>query len=109
MEDYVSRREHEEFARRMEEEDHRQNRRLELLEDNVRQIGGLTMSVEKLACTMESMVKEIHSQGERLDSIEQEPADQWQRMKQKAVETAVTVIVTALVIGAVILVAQYIR
>ena len=109
MEEYISRREHDEFARRMEEEDHRQNRRLELLEDNVRQIGGLTMSVEKMACTMESMVKEIHSQGERLDSIEQEPADQWQRMKQKAVETAVTVVVTALVIGIVTMAAMYIK
>ena len=67
------------------------------------------MSVEKMACTMESMVQEIYSQGERLDSIEQEPAGQWQRMKQKAAETIVTMIVTALVIGAVMLVAQYIR
>lgn len=107
--DCVSRREHEEFARRMEDENHRQNRRLEVLEENVRQIGELTVSVERLACSMENMAQEVHRQAECLDNIEKEPAAKWQGMKKKAIETAVTVIVTALVIGAVMLVAQYIR
>lgn len=107
--DCVSRREHEEFARRMEDENHRQNRRLEVLEENVRQIGELTVSVERLACSMENMAQEVHRQAECLDNIEKEPAAKWQGMKKKAIETAVTVIVTALVIGAVMLIAQYIR
>lgn len=109
MEDCISRREHEEFARRMEDEDHRQNRRLEVLEENVRQIGDLTVSVERLACSMESMAQEVHRQAECLDNIEKEPAAKWQGVKKKAVETTVTVIVTALVIGVVAMVAMYIR
>lgn len=44
----ISREEHQEFARRQDEENHRQNRRIEELEENARQIGALTTSVEKI-------------------------------------------------------------
>ena len=45
----ITRAEHEEFRRRIEAEEHRQNRRLEELEETVRQIQALTISVEKMA------------------------------------------------------------
>ena len=47
--EYVGREEHTEFARRIQEEEHRQNRRIELLEESVKQNTALTLSVEKLA------------------------------------------------------------
>ena len=53
METSISRAEHEEFRRRIEEENSRQNRRLEIVEDTMRQIGALTTSVEKLAVNMD--------------------------------------------------------
>ena len=49
---YISRQEHEEFARRQDAENERQNRRIQLLEDNVRQIIALTVSVEMMAVNM---------------------------------------------------------
>lgn len=116
MEDCISRAEHEEFCKRMEEEHHRQNRRIELLEESIRQIGSIATSVEKLAMNMEGMVREQERQGEaldkqseRLDALEKEPADTWQRIKTKALDTAVGLIAGALATGAVIMIAQYIR
>ena len=60
MDTPITRAEHEEFRRAMEaenkrlaDEDNRQNKRIEVLEENVRQIGALTTSVEKLALSME--------------------------------------------------------
>ena len=48
----ISREEHEEFRRRMEEEDKRQNRRIELVEKSIHQIGDIAMSVEKMAVSV---------------------------------------------------------
>ena len=58
METQISRAEHEEFVKRIEEENHRQNRRIEILEKSVQQLSSLTASVEKLAYSIEGMVRE---------------------------------------------------
>ena len=62
MDTPITRAEHEEFSRRIEDWERRQDKRLELLEENVREIGALTTSVEKLAQSVESMVKEQEKQ-----------------------------------------------
>ena len=43
---YISRAEHEEFSRRLAEENKRQDKRIEMLEENVREMRALTNSVE---------------------------------------------------------------
>ena len=53
----ISREEHEEFRRRMEEEDKRQNRRIDLVEKSIQQIGDIAMSVEKMAVITEKFLK----------------------------------------------------
>lgn len=57
MENPITRAEHEEFRRRLEEENKRQDARIGILEDSVQQIGALATSVEKLALSMQSMLK----------------------------------------------------
>ena len=69
MEGYILRAEHEEFARRIDAENSRQNRRIEVLEESVDRFGRIATSVEKLAVNMEGMLKEQERQGERLNSI----------------------------------------
>lgn len=59
----------------MEDEDRRQNKRLDIAEENIRQMGALTTSVEKLATNMSSMVKEQEKQGEKLESRDGEKWD----------------------------------
>lgn len=46
MENPITRAEHEEFRRRLEEENKRQDARIGILEDSVQQIGALATSVE---------------------------------------------------------------
>lgn len=77
---FVLRKEHEEFARRQDDENHRQNRRIEELEETVRQIGALTTSVEKMASSMESMLKELEKQGKRLEVLEGRDGEMWRKV-----------------------------
>lgn len=64
MEETISRKEHEEFAKRIDEENHRQNRRIEALEETVRQISDLTSTVKELAVNMKNMLTEQETEPE---------------------------------------------
>ena len=99
--EYITKREHEEFARRQDAENERQNRRIALLEDNVRQINALTVSVEKMAVNMENMLTELGRQGERLEKLEKEPAEAHKQIKM-SITTAVVSAVVGAVAGAVL-------
>ena len=59
MDQPITRAEHEEFKRRLEEENARQDRRIALLEESVSKMGALSTSVEKLALSMESRDGEL--------------------------------------------------
>ena len=91
MDTPITRAEHEEFRRRLEEENNRQDKRIALLEENTKQIGSLTVSVEKLAQSIELMVKEQEKQGRRLEVLESRDGEQW----RKVVGYAVTAIIGA--------------
>lgn len=80
MEDVISRAEHEEFRKNIEAENHRQNRRIELLEENTNQINALTISVEKLAQSIELMVGEQKQQGKRLETLENRDGEMWRKV-----------------------------
>ena len=97
-ENVISREEHEEFRRRMEAESKRTNERLKLLEENVRQIGALTVSVEKLATNMENMAKEQRDQGERLESLEDRDGAMW-RTVSSYIATAIVGAVVAFILA----------
>lgn len=70
-----------------------QNRRIDALEESIKQIHSLTVSVEKMAISLEQNTKELIKQGERLTAIEREPATKW----KQATSIVLTVIVTATV------------
>lgn len=90
MDTPITRAEHEEFTRRIEDWERRQDKRLELLEENVRQIGALTTSVEKLAQSVESMVKEQEKQGQRLEALESRDGEKWRRLAGYAASALVS-------------------
>ncbi len=109
MDNYITRQEHEEFLRRMEaewkrrdDENKRQNSRIGVLEENVRQINALTVSVEKMAVNMENMLEEQKKQGERLEALEKEPAETSRKVRM-AIVTAVISSVVGAVVGAVLM------
>lgn len=100
MDTPISRGEHEAFKdwvqtniQRLEEEDKRQNHRIDSLEDDVKHTGALATSVERLAVNMESMVKEQEKQGKRLETLEKRDGEKW----RKVVETVITVVVSGVV------------
>ena len=55
---------------RIDEENHRQNRRLDILEDKVHDLNKLLSTIEKMATHMESIDREQKEQGERLKKME---------------------------------------
>lgn len=98
---YITRQEHDEFARRQDAENERQNRRISLLEDNVRQINDLTVSVREMAVNMGNMLEEQKKQGERLGKLEREPADSYKQIKMVIITAIITAIIST-VVGALI-------
>ena len=80
MEDAVGRAEFEEYKNRIEQEDHRQNGRIKELEKSTKQINALTVSIEKLAQSVESMVREQEAQGKRLVSLESRDGEMWRKV-----------------------------
>lgn len=77
MDTPIVRAEHEEFVKRIDEENHRQNRRIEALEESVKQTQSLVANVERLAVNMENMLKEQERQGIRLAALEGRDGEKW--------------------------------
>lgn len=91
MDQPITRAEHEEFKQRLKEENSRQDRRIALLEEGVSKMGAMYTSVEKLALSMESMVKEQEKQGKRLETLESRDGELW----RNAVGYVITAIIGA--------------
>ena len=89
----ISRAEHEEFRKRIEAEDNRQNRRLEIIEKNVQQIQELVTSVEKMAISLQSMVKEQEQQGQRLEALENRDGEMWRKVTGHIVTVTIGIVI----------------
>lgn len=74
---YVTWDAHNEFAKRMDDTNERQEVRISALERGLMEVNKITLSVERLATNMESFSKELSKQGERLERIEEKPTKRW--------------------------------
>ena len=93
MDEYIRRQEHDEFARRMEDEHKRTSHRLSELEETVHQIGALTASVEKLALSVESMAKSQTKQEERLEELEGRDGQMWRKVSGYVVTAVIGIVI----------------
>ena len=93
MDDYITRNEHQEFSQRVDAENNRQNKRIDELEQSIKQIGAIAINVEKLAVNMENMTNELKKQGDRLDDIESKPGKKWDNLSWLLVSSLVTGII----------------
>lgn len=91
---------HKEFEKRMisenerlADEDKRQNKRIDVLEDTVRQIGDLTASVKELAVSMKNMAKLQEQQGERLEAIEKRDGEMWRKVTGYIITAVVGIVI----------------
>ncbi len=86
MDNPVTHRELEQFRDLMEaenemlkQENDRQNHRIDILEQNAKEISNLAASTEKLAANMENMLKVQEQQGKRLEQIEGRDGEKWRK------------------------------
>lgn len=93
MDTPITRAEHEEFRRRIEEENKRQDKRIEILEENAKRIEGLNSSIEKLALNMENMLKEQLKQGKRLEVLEARDGEMWRKVVSYAITAIVGIVI----------------
>ena len=82
MDEYISRREHDEFVKRMEDEHTRMNHRLVILEKIAEDNQKMTTNIEKLALNMKHMIEVQQDQGKRLDEFEKDRGSGWDSIKR---------------------------
>jgi hypothetical protein len=80
---------HNEFAKRIEETDKRQDHRITELEQNFKVVQELVVSTRELAVSMEAMAKELEKQGNCLRELEFKPVKRW--------ELVVTSVITGII------------
>lgn len=93
MDTPITRAEHEEFSRRLEEENQRQDKRIALLEENTRRLETLNTSIEKLAINMESMLKEQVQQGKRLEVLEGRDGEMWRKVVSYVITAVLSIVI----------------
>lgn len=91
---------------RLHDEECRQNRRIEQLEENLKLIHDLTLSVHTLAHDMKQMLEEQKEQGERLDKLEQEPGNNWKHVKSTFITAMISAAAGGLVTGLIFVLSQ---
>ena len=106
MEGALTRAEHEEFARRMtaenkrlEDENDRQNKRIEQLENTVNQIvvqqlTALTGTIQALKTSVDTTIKEQAAIGERVKKLEDKDGDMWRTVIKYAITAIVGGVLT---------------
>lgn len=83
---------HDEVVKRIEDENNRQNKRIEVIEDHVCEITKIATNVEKLAVNMEHMVSELKDQGVRLKALEDRDGDMWRKIVSYSITAILSII-----------------
>lgn len=89
----ITREEHDEFRRRIEQEEERQNHRLELCEMSIKEWNSLTTSVHELAVNMGNMFREQEQQGKRLEALEKKDGEKWQQVTGYVITTLIGAVI----------------
>lgn len=80
MDNPITRAEHNEFVKRMENEHDRINHRVAELETVVKKINDLTISISEMSTSMKQMIEEIKNQNGRLEEIESRDGEMWRKV-----------------------------
>ena len=92
MPDEVTRSEHDEFGKRIDEHLKRQDARLEDLESDVSELKRQYTAIEKIAANTDRIATEQKEQGERLKRLEGQDAEKWKSLKGYVLTAVVSVI-----------------
>ena len=101
--DVVTRREFEEYQRRLDDKKAAWDRDLDAAKQEIKELRAelkefqaLTTSVAKMAQAVETMSKELEKQGERLEAIEKRDGEMWRKSIGYILTAAITAIVTGI-------------
>ena len=94
MEDCIPRRECDQCKELYDEKIDNLDVRLKEVESSVKQLHALTVSVEKMAMSLDQMTKELAKQGQKLEAIEAEPAQRWKQASWIVLSVIITAVVT---------------
>lgn len=89
----ITRAEHEEFCKRVEAEDHRQDERLENLEEQTTRFTDLVLSVRELAQSVKQLAEIQKAQGEKLDELESRDGEMWRRVSGYVITSIIGLVV----------------
>lgn len=89
----ITRAEHEEFCKRVEAEDRRQDKRLEILEEQTKQFTDLVLSVRELAQSVKQLAETQKAQGEKLDELENRDGEMWRRVSSYVITSIIGLVV----------------
>lgn len=90
---------------RVQDENVRQNKRLDELERMTKTLSEITCSVQELAINMKHMAEIQAEQGAKLDKMENAPLDGLRAAKTTAVSTVIGIVVGALAAGVIQMIA----
>lgn len=100
MDQPILRAEHEEFKRRIEEKDKRQDKRLDVIEEDVGNLKDLYVTIKELAVNMQNMYQEQIRQGKhmekqdtRIEYLENRDGYMW----REAIKTFIAAVVSGIV------------
>lgn len=93
MEQYLELAVHNEYAKRMEEEHDRQNKRIGDLEESVKEIRDLAISIERLTLSVKEMVDVQKKQNDRLDTIEGRDGEMWRKVAGYVLTTIIGLVI----------------
>ena len=75
--EYLRRHEHEEFARRVDQENKQPESQIDIVESTLSQLNELTISVQNLATNMKHMLDIQTEQNKRLEELENRDGEKW--------------------------------
>lgn len=80
MDSPITRAEHNEFVKRIDEEHSRTNQRLKNLEEQTKQMTDIAVSVKELAISVKQMAETQKVQGEKLEQLENRDGEMWRKI-----------------------------
>lgn len=89
----ITRAEHEEFAKRIDAENDRQNARIKLLEDQTKQVTDIAMSVRELAQSVKQMAETQKEQGEKLEKLEGMDGEKWRSVVGYVITAVIGIVI----------------
>lgn len=93
MDSPIARAEHEEFCKRIDAENNRQNQRIKLLEEQTQQVTELALSVRELALSVKQMAETQKEQGEKLEKLESRDGEMWRKVTSCIITTIIGIII----------------